>query len=157
MTIDRSKWHSWVIKFHLGQSPVGVITQVTLMCRVCVCGINTGCCTPATLLCSKWRCNQRQPEKLAVYKKDKEKADSLFDTVSVFEKKIILSRIIIKSLYARLPCLLFLLLFMTPFYEGNKIAIKRAVFCQCSFPFLLILYLQKKWLWCSLVLKLFFE
>ena len=46
MTIEWSKWHSWVIKFHLGQSPVGLITRVTLMWRVCVCEINTGCCTP---------------------------------------------------------------------------------------------------------------
>ena len=111
-----------------------------------------------TLLCSKWRCNQRQPEKLAVYKKDKEKSDSLFDTLYVcvclfLRKKIILSRIIIKSLYARLPCLLFLILFTTPFYYRNKIAIKRSVFCQCSFPFLLVLLVTINFLWCSRLLK----
>ena len=58
------------------------ITQVTLMWRVCV--WNKYRVLHTTLLCSKWRCNQRQPEKLTVYKKDKEKSDSLFDTVLVF-------------------------------------------------------------------------
>ena len=112
-----------------------------------------------TLLCSKWRCNQRQPEKLTVYKKDKEKSDSLFDTLYVvcvclfLRKKIILSRIIIKSLYARLPCLLFLILFTTPFYYRNKKAIKRSVFCQCSFPFLLVLLVTINFLWCSRLLR----
>ena len=58
------------------------ITRVTLMWRVCV--WNKYRVLHTTLLCSKWRCNQRQPEKLTVYKKDKEKSDSLFDTVLVF-------------------------------------------------------------------------
>lgn len=158
MTIDWSKWHSWVIKFHLGQSPVGLITRVTLMWRVCVCGINTGCCTP--LLCFAQNddvISGNQRNWLYTKKTKKNPILCLIHCTCVsclfLRKKIILSRIIIKSLYARLPCLLFLILFTTPFYYRNKIAIKRSVFCQCSFPFLLVLLVTINFLWCSRLLK----
>ena len=119
-----------------------------------MCGINTGCCT---LLCFAQNddvISGNQRNWLYTKKTKKNPILCLIQcSVSVFEKKIILSRIIIKSLYARLPCLLFLLLFTTPFYYRNKIAIKRAVFCQCSFPFLLVLLVTINFLWCSLLLK----
>ena len=108
---------------------------------VCVCGINTGCCRPLCFAQNDDVISGNQRNWLYTKKTKKNPILCLIHCVclSVFEKKIILSRIIIKSLYARLPCLLFLILFTTPFYYRNKKAIKRSVFCQCSFPFLLVL------------------